>query len=174
MQRDIELWQNPNSLPEDERRIVKRNLGFFMTADSLGANDIVLDAGSAAGTCCARSSKWRSTLHLPVYRRAGLNAPMLKSYLHLIANRCAVPISLEPPCPNEEKPFPMMSEMINMKKERNFFETTRDRISKCEALIWPWLTSCECCREKRGTAYHTRPDITRNPCYPARYKVVYL
>ncbi|MDB5755451.1 MAG: ribonucleotide-diphosphate reductase subunit beta, partial [Massilia sp.] len=35
MQRDIELWKNPNGLTEDERRLVKRNLGFFVTADSL-------------------------------------------------------------------------------------------------------------------------------------------
>eukprot|EP01041_Mallomonas_annulata_P038578 gene38578-62113_t len=33
MQRDIELWKNPNGLTDDERRIVKRNLGFFVTAD---------------------------------------------------------------------------------------------------------------------------------------------
>ena len=31
-----------NGLTEDERRIVKRNLGFFVTADSLAANNIVL------------------------------------------------------------------------------------------------------------------------------------
>jgi ribonucleoside-diphosphate reductase beta chain len=42
MQRDIELWKSPNGLTEDERRIVKRNLGFFVTADSLAANNIVL------------------------------------------------------------------------------------------------------------------------------------
>jgi ribonucleoside-diphosphate reductase beta chain len=42
MQRDIELWKNPNGLTEDERRMVKRNLGFFVTADSLAANNIVL------------------------------------------------------------------------------------------------------------------------------------
>nr|WP_187628643.1 ribonucleotide-diphosphate reductase subunit beta [Paraburkholderia sp. UCT31] len=42
MQRDIELWKNPDGLTEDERRIVKRNLGFFVTADSLAANNIVL------------------------------------------------------------------------------------------------------------------------------------
>ena len=34
MQRDIELWKNPNGLTDDERLIVKRNLGFFVTADS--------------------------------------------------------------------------------------------------------------------------------------------
>jgi ribonucleoside-diphosphate reductase beta chain len=42
MQRDIELWKSPNGLTEDERLIVKRNLGFFVTADSLAANNIVL------------------------------------------------------------------------------------------------------------------------------------
>src|ERR1700694_3299810 len=42
MSRDIALWKNPEGLTEDERRIVKRNLGFFVTADSLAANNIVL------------------------------------------------------------------------------------------------------------------------------------
>jgi ribonucleoside-diphosphate reductase beta chain len=42
MNRDIALWKDPNGLTEDERRIVKRNLGFFVTADSLAANNIVL------------------------------------------------------------------------------------------------------------------------------------
>jgi ribonucleoside-diphosphate reductase beta chain len=42
MQRDIELWKTPNGLTDDERRLIKRNLGFFVTADSLAANNIVL------------------------------------------------------------------------------------------------------------------------------------
>src|SRR3954471_4118280 len=42
MSRDIELWKNPQGLTEDERRVVTRNLGFFVTADSLAANNIVL------------------------------------------------------------------------------------------------------------------------------------
>jgi ribonucleoside-diphosphate reductase beta chain len=42
MTRDIALWKDPNGLTEDERRIIKRNLGFFVTADSLAANNIVL------------------------------------------------------------------------------------------------------------------------------------
>src|SRR5918911_1531388 len=42
MSRDIQLWKDPNGLTEDERRVVKRNLGFFVTADSLAANNIVL------------------------------------------------------------------------------------------------------------------------------------
>src|SRR3546814_20345172 len=42
MSRDIALWKKPNGLTEDERRIVKRNLRFFVTADSLATNNIVL------------------------------------------------------------------------------------------------------------------------------------
>lgn len=42
MARDIALWKDPRGLTEDERRVVKRNLGFFVTADSLAANNIVL------------------------------------------------------------------------------------------------------------------------------------
>jgi ribonucleoside-diphosphate reductase beta chain len=42
MSRDIALWKDPNGLTEDERRLVTRNLGFFVTADSLAANNIVL------------------------------------------------------------------------------------------------------------------------------------
>src|SRR5262245_48058483 len=42
MSRDIALWKDPNGLTDDGRRIVKRNLGFFVTADSLAANNIVL------------------------------------------------------------------------------------------------------------------------------------
>src|SRR3990172_602573 len=42
MSRDIATWKDPNGLTEDERRIIKRNLGFFVTADSLAANNIVL------------------------------------------------------------------------------------------------------------------------------------
>ncbi len=42
MSADIALWKDPRGLTEDERLIVKRNLGFFSTADSLVANNLVL------------------------------------------------------------------------------------------------------------------------------------
>ena len=42
MAADIALWKDPNGLTEDERIIIKRNLGFFATADSLVANNLVL------------------------------------------------------------------------------------------------------------------------------------
>ncbi len=278
MQRDIELWKNPNGLTEDERRIITRNLGFFSTADSLAANNIVLgtyrhitapecrqyllrqgfeeavhthayqyiveslgmdesevfnayqeitsirdkdeflipfietltDPHFHTGTMEADQKLLRSLIvfacimegmffyvgftqilamgrqnkmtgaaeqyqlilrdesmhcnfgidlintiklenpHLwtPEFRHEliglferaieleyryaedtmprgvlGLNAPMFKSYLRYIANRRATQIGSAPLYPNEENPFPWMSEMTDLKKERNFFET---------------------------------------------------
>ena len=291
MQRDIELWKNPNGLTEDERRIVKRNLGFFVTADSLAANNIVLgtyrhitapecrqyllrqafeeaihthayqyiveslglDEGEIfnaynevasirdkdqflipfievltnpefkTGTLESDQTLLRSLIvfaclmeglffyvgfaqilalgrqnkmmgaaeqyqyilrdesmhcnfgidlintikmenpHLwtPQFRdeikalflRAveleyryaedtmprgvlGLNAPMFKGYLRFIANRRAQQIGLEPMFEQEENPFPWMSEMIDLKKERNFFETRVIEYQTGGALNW--------------------------------------
>lgn len=42
MAADVALWKDPNGLTEDERMIIKRSLGFFATADSLVANNLVL------------------------------------------------------------------------------------------------------------------------------------
>jgi ribonucleoside-diphosphate reductase beta chain len=291
MQRDIELWKNPNGLSEDERRLVKRNLGFFVTADSLAANNIVLgtyrhitapecrqyllrqafeeaihthayqyiveslgldekevfnayneiasirdkdqflipfietltDPEFKTGTiendqkllksvivfaclmeglffyvgftqilALGRQNKmtgaaeqyqyilrdesmhcnfgidlinsikmenpqlWTAEFREELkalflqavdleYRYAedtmprgvlGLNAPMFKSYLRFIANRRAVQIGLDPLFPNEENPFPWMSEMIDLKKERNFFETRVTEYQTGGALNW--------------------------------------
>ncbi|MFP4639030.1 MAG: ribonucleotide-diphosphate reductase subunit beta, partial [Guyparkeria sp.] len=42
MQADLALWKSKDGLTEDERHMVMRNLGFFATAESLVANNIVL------------------------------------------------------------------------------------------------------------------------------------
>ncbi|WEV48321.1 ribonucleotide-diphosphate reductase subunit beta [Acinetobacter sp. ESL0695] len=42
MNHDIALWKSENGLTEDERTIIMRSLGFFSTADSLVANNLVL------------------------------------------------------------------------------------------------------------------------------------
>jgi len=291
MTRDIALWKDPKGLTEDERRIVKRNLGFFVTADSLAANNIVLgtyrhitapecrqfmlrqafeeaihthayqyiveslgldegeifsayheiksirdkdefllpfievimDPQFRTGSALADQTLLKSlivfaclmeglffyvgftqilalgrqnkmtgaaeqyqyilrdesmhcnfgidlinqlklenphlwTLELKAeirslfeqavdleYRYAedtmprgvlGMNASMFKGYLRFIANRRATQIGLEVLFPNEENPFPWMSEMIDLKKERNFFETRVIEYQSGGALIW--------------------------------------
>jgi len=291
MSRDIALWKNPNGLTEDERRIVKRNLGFFVTADSLAANNIVLgtyrhitapecrqfllrqafeeaihthayqyiveslnldeseiynaynevpsirakdqflipfidaiaDPHFHTGTTADDQKLLRSLIvfaclmeglffyvgftqilalgrqnkmtgaaeqymyilrdesmhcnfgidlintiklenpHLwtPAFREEmralfsqaveleyayaedtmprgvlGLNASMFKSYLRFIANRRCQQIGLEPLYAQEENPFPWMAEMIDLKKERNFFETRVIEYQTGGALNW--------------------------------------
>jgi len=291
MSRDIATWKDPNGLTEDERRIIKRNLGFFVTADSLAANNIVLgtyrhitapecrqfllrqafeeaihthayqyiveslgldegeifnayhevqcirdkdeflipfidaimDPNFHTGTpeadqkllkslivfaclmeglffyvgftqilALGRQNKmtgaaeqyqyilrdesmhcnfgidlinqiklenphlWTSEFKAEIkalfeqaveleYRYAedtmprgvlGLNASMFKGYLRYIANRRATQIGLEALFPNEENPFPWMSEMIDLKKERNFFETRVIDYQTGGALSW--------------------------------------
>ncbi|MBO9357010.1 ribonucleotide-diphosphate reductase subunit beta [Bordetella petrii] len=291
MSRDIALWKNPNGLSEDERRIVKRNLGFFVTADSLAANNIVLgtyrhitapecrqfllrqafeeaihthayqyivesldldeaeifnaynevpsirakdeflipfidaiaDPNFQTGTPEADQTLLKSLIvfaclmeglffyvgftqilalgrqnkmtgaaeqymyilrdesmhcnfgidlintiklenpHLwtPEFREEirglfqkaveleyayaedtmprgvlGLNAPMFKSYLRFIANRRCQQIGIEPLYPQEENPFPWMAEMIDLKKERNFFETRVIEYQTGGTLSW--------------------------------------
>jgi ribonucleoside-diphosphate reductase beta chain len=42
MTADVALWKNPKGLSDDERRIVMRSLGYFSTADSLVANNLIL------------------------------------------------------------------------------------------------------------------------------------
>jgi ribonucleoside-diphosphate reductase beta chain len=42
MQKDIEQWKSPTFLNQDERQALKTVLGFFTTADSIAANNVVL------------------------------------------------------------------------------------------------------------------------------------
>ncbi len=42
MQKDIEHWKSSNILTDDERQALKTVLGFFTTADSIAANNVVL------------------------------------------------------------------------------------------------------------------------------------
>ena len=53
----------------------------------------------------------------------GMNAPMFADYLHFIANRRLNQIGLPEQYTGAENPFPLMSEMMDLKKEKNFFET---------------------------------------------------
>ncbi len=41
MTKDIETWRDPNGLTDDERLMLKRNLGFFASSESLVANNII-------------------------------------------------------------------------------------------------------------------------------------
>ena len=61
---------------------------------------------------------------------------MFKDYLYFIANRRCAQIGLPEQYPGAENPFPWMSEMIDLKKEKNFFETRVTEYQTGGALQW--------------------------------------
>lgn len=66
----------------------------------------------------------------------GMNAEMFKEYLHFIANRRFAQIGLPEQYPGAENPFPWMSEMMDLKKEKNFFETRVIEYQAGGTLSW--------------------------------------
>lgn len=66
----------------------------------------------------------------------GFNAPMFREYLEYIANRRCLQIGLPEQYPGASNPFPWMSEMIDLKKEKNFFETRVIEYQTGGALSW--------------------------------------
>lgn len=66
----------------------------------------------------------------------GMNAEMFEEYLHFIANRRLNQIGLPDQYPGAENPFPWMSEMMDLKKEKNFFETRVIEYQAGGTLSW--------------------------------------
>ena len=66
----------------------------------------------------------------------GMNAAMMETYLKFIANRRLVQIGLKEQFPGAENPFPWMSEIMDLKKEKNFFETRVVDYQAGGALSW--------------------------------------
>ena len=66
----------------------------------------------------------------------GLNAKLFHEYLQFIANRRLIQIGLAEQYPNTNNPFPWMSEMMDLRKEKNFFETRVTEYQTGGALQW--------------------------------------
>lgn len=66
----------------------------------------------------------------------GLNVGLCTQYMHFIANRRCTQLGLDTIYPAVENPFPWMSEVIDLKKEKNFFETRVVDYQKGGALSW--------------------------------------
>ena len=66
----------------------------------------------------------------------GMNASMMEEYLNYIANRRLVQLGLPEEFPNTENPFPWMSEIMDLRKEKNFFETRVIEYQTGGALNW--------------------------------------
>ena len=66
----------------------------------------------------------------------GMNASMMEEYLNYIANRRLVQLGLPEEFPNSGNPFPWMSEIMDLRKEKNFFETRVIEYQTGGALNW--------------------------------------
>lgn len=66
----------------------------------------------------------------------GMNAAMMEEYLHFIANRRLVQLGLKEQYENAQNPFPWMSEIMDLRKEKNFFETRVIEYQTGGALSW--------------------------------------
>lgn len=66
----------------------------------------------------------------------GMNAELFEDYLHFIANRRFNQLGLASQYPGAENPFPWMSEMMDLKKEKNFFETRVIEYQAGGTLSW--------------------------------------
>lgn len=75
--------------------------------------------------------------------RPGCRSPSVKAqlgddpdYLKFIANRRLSQIGLKEEYPGTTNPFPWMSEIMDLKKEKNFFETRVIEYQTGGALSW--------------------------------------
>ena len=66
----------------------------------------------------------------------GMNAAMMEEYLHFIANRRLTQLGLSEQFPGATNPFPWMSEIMDLRKEKNFFETRVIEYQTGGALNW--------------------------------------
>ena len=66
----------------------------------------------------------------------GMNAESMSEYLRFIANRRLTQIGLDEEFPNATNPFPWMSEIMDLRKEKNFFETRVIEYQTGGALSW--------------------------------------
>ena len=66
----------------------------------------------------------------------GMNSNMMEEYLQFIANRRLAQIGLTEQYPGVKNPFPWMSEIMDLKKEKNFFETRVTDYQTGGALTW--------------------------------------
>jgi ribonucleoside-diphosphate reductase beta chain len=66
----------------------------------------------------------------------GLNAALCEDYMRFVANRRCAQLGLAPVFADTDNPFPWMSETIDLKKEKNVFETRVIEYQNGGALNW--------------------------------------
>lgn len=65
-----------------------------------------------------------------------MRGALCEQYMHFIASRRCAQLGLNPAFADAENPFPWMSEAMDIKKEKNFFETRVIEYQNGGALSW--------------------------------------
>ena len=105
-------FENPNLWDEDMQSL---------------ATEMIVE-GTELETRYARDTMPRGIL--------GMNANTMEEYLQFIANRRLAQLGLNERYPGARNPFPWMSEIMDLKKEKNFFETRVTEYQTGGALSW--------------------------------------
>lgn len=108
-------------------QIKLENPNLWDEAMQLKARNMILE-GTKLEIAYARDTMPRGVL--------GMNANMMEEYLQFIANRRLAQIGLSEQYPGVKNPFPWMSEIMDLKKEKNFFETRVTEYQTGGALNW--------------------------------------
>ncbi|GAA3868173.1 ribonucleotide-diphosphate reductase subunit beta [Saccharothrix violaceirubra] len=66
----------------------------------------------------------------------GLNSELCEQYMRFITNRRCAQLGLAPVFPAADNPFPWLSEAIDLRKEKNFFETRVTEYASGSTLDW--------------------------------------
>jgi ribonucleoside-diphosphate reductase beta chain len=89
--------------------------------------------GMLAEACELEVAYARDTMPRPML---GLSAESCEQYMHFITDRRAAQLGLDPVFGETENPFPWMSEAMDLRKEKNFFETRVTDYRSGAALEW--------------------------------------
>lgn len=108
-------------------QIKLENPHLWSEAFQLEATQMILE-GTELEIAYARDTMPRGVL--------GMNAAMMEEYLQFIANRRLAQLGLKEQYAGAKNPFPWMSEIMDLRKEKNFFETRVIEYQTGGALSW--------------------------------------
>ncbi|MCX2729857.1 ribonucleotide-diphosphate reductase subunit beta [Saccharopolyspora sp. NFXS83] len=89
--------------------------------------------GMLADACRLEVAYGRDTMPRGIL---GINAELCEQYMHFITNRRCAQLGLTPVFGEVDNPFPWMSEAMDLKKEKNFFETRVTEYQSGSSLTW--------------------------------------
>ena len=117
--------------PEMDQKLLRNLIGFYVVTEG-----IFFYCGFTQILSMGRRNKMTGVAEQFQYGVLGMNAAMMEEYLQFIANRRLAQLGLPEAFPGAKNPFPWMSEIMDLRKEKNFFETRVIEYQTGGALSW--------------------------------------